>query len=360
MVAWTNLTEGSPDIFGVGRAQIIAALGAASLIWAILAAIGLGSILILVAGNDPLRAFARVWEGAFGGWYQLSVTVRFFIPMCLAGLAVAIPYRCGVFNIGAEGQLILGAVAATFVALNVTAPTYVHIPIALFAAAVAGAFWAMLAGALLALRNVNEVLSTVMLNFIAIFIVQYLVRSPWRSNEAMFPVTDKFPDSVQFALFGETMAWHSGVFVTLLALICVLLIVSKSKFGFSMRILAAGSQVARNVGVPIRRTIVSSMGCGGAIAGLAGATEVMGVQHSLTPQFSPGYGFDAVMIAMLSNGNPIKVCIVAFLFAGLRNGVSFMQRVEGVPSAIGHVVIALIVIFFAVDAARKQFRNPQS
>jgi simple sugar transport system permease protein len=124
-----------------------------------------------------------------------------------------------------------------------------------------------------------------------------------------------------------------------------------------MRVLSAGWQVARNIGLPIKRTIVTSMICGGLFAGLAGATEVMGVQHNLTPQFSPGYGFDAVMIAMLSNGSPRLVFIIAFLFAALRNGVSFMQRVEGVPSAIGQVVIALVLIFFAVDSARKQFHS---
>ncbi|HVY21099.1 MAG TPA: ABC transporter permease [Bauldia sp.] len=339
------------------RVRLLNAIASASLLWAVLAAIVLGSGLILAAGLNPVDAYRRIFEGAFGGLYQLSVTVRFFIPLCLAGLAVAIPHRCGLFNIGGEGQLILGAVAATYVALFVPAPAYLHIPLALLAAGAAGAVWAAIPALMLAYRNVNEVLSTVMMNFVAAFIVQYLVRSVWRSSDAMFPVTADFPDTAQFATFGATMAWHTGLYVTLLALVAAMLVVSKSSFGFSMRILASGAQVARNIGIPIRQTIVIAMLTGGVFAGLAGATEVMGVQHNLSPQFSPGYGFTAVMIAMLSAGSPLRVCAIAFLFAALRNGVSFMQRTEGVPSAIGQVIIALVVIFFAVETAHRYFVN---
>lgn len=348
---------GSLTIAATDRARIVSVLGSAGSLWAILLALAAGSILIAAAGANPIQAYMRVLEGAFGGIHQISVTVRLFIPICLAALAVAVPLRCGLFNIGAEGQLILGAVAATAVALFVTAPVCIHIPLALFAAGLAGAAWSALAGALLAYRRVNEVLSTVMLNFLAGFVAQYLVRSPWRSSDAMFPATADFPDTARFATFGRTYAWHTGVFVTLAALVVAYVLLSRSRFGFSMRILSSGPDVARNIGLPIPRTIVAAMGCGGVFAGLAGATEVMGVQHNLTPQFSPGFGFDAVMIAMLAGGSPLRICIVAFLFAALRNGVGFMQRVEGVPSAVGQVAVALIVIFLAVDAANRIHRS---
>ena len=338
------------------RHKLVDAIKSVSFVWIVLAALTLSSLSMLFAGFNPLKAYAAIFEGAYGSMYQFSVTVRLFIPMCLAGLAVAIPLRCYVFNIGAEGQLIMGAVAATFVALNFDAPFYIHIPLALLAAAIGGAFWGMIPGLLLAFRNVNDVLSTVMLNFIAIFVVQYLVRGPWASSDAMFPVTEKFPETVQFSQFGTTLAWNSGIFVTLLGLLAALIIIYRTNFGFAMKILASGKDVATNIGLSIKLVITGSLATGGAFAGLAGATEVMGVQHNLSPQFSPGYGFDAVMIAMLSGGHPLRICIVAFFFASLRNGVGFMQRVEHIPSAIGQIIIALLVIFFAVDVARKQLK----
>lgn len=329
--------------------------GSLTPVWAILLAFVVGAIPIAIAGVNPISAYGTVLQGAFGGSYELSVTVRFMIPLCLAGLAVAIPYRCGLFNIGAEGQLALGAVASLAVSLYVPAPPGLHVLLCLIAAAVVGGLWGALPGALLAFRHANEVITTIMLNFVALFILQYLVRVPWRSGEGLFPVSLDVPESARLAELGTTGNWHMGIVVALAAVAVAWVLVYRTRFGFSLKIMGDGPRAAHTVGLSTKRISVLAFAVGGLFAGLAGSTELLGVQYNLSPLFNPGYGFDAIGVAILSNGNPLGVLVFAFVFGGLRAGVTLMQRVEGVPAAIGQVLIALPVIFLAVDVARKKY-----
>ncbi len=346
---------GTDQRFSITWERVRVAAGKLAPVWAILLAFLVGAIPIAAAGVNPLDAYATVLQGALGGPYELSVTVRFMIPLCLAGLAVAIPYRCGLFNIGAEGQLALGAVAALAVALYVPAPPVLHVLLCVLAAGVAGALWGAVPGALLAYRHANEVITTIMLNFVALFILQYLVRVPWRSGEGLFPVSKDVPASARLAELGTAGNWHAGIFVALAAVAVAWVLVYRTRFGFSLKVVGSGLRAAHNVGISVKKMFVLSMSVGGLFAGLAGATELLGVQYNLSPLFNPGYGFDAIGIAILSRGNPILVLVFAFVFGGLRAGVTLMQRVEGVPSAIGQVLIALPVIFLAINAARQQY-----
>ena len=348
-----ELGAGGRSAVTLGRVRGLA--GKLTPVWAVLLAFLVGAIPIAAAGVNPLDAYSTVLTGALGGPYELSVTVRFMIPLCLAGLAVAIPYRCGLFNIGAEGQLALGAVAALAVSLYVPAPPGLHVLLCLLAAAAAGALWGAVPGALLAFRHANEVITTIMLNFVALFILQYLVRVPWRSGEGLFPVSKDVPESARLAELGATGNWHMGLFVALAAVAVAWVLVYRTRFGLSLKIMGKGLRAAHNVGISVKKMFILSMSVGGLFAGLAGSTELLGVQYNLSPLFNPGYGFDAIGIAILSRGNPLLVLVFAFVFGGLRAGVTLMQRVEGVPAAIGQVLIALPVIFLAIDAARQQY-----
>jgi simple sugar transport system permease protein len=340
----------------MGRESILASASSAVPVAAFLLSLLVGAILIAVAGVDPLRAYRTVFEGAFGSLFNFSVTIRFMIPLVLTGLAVAVPLRCGLFNIGAEGQLLVGAVAAAGTALFAPRlPLALHVTLALLAAAAAGSAWAALAGLMKALRGASEIITTIMLNFVALYLLQYLTLGPWKDPAAFYSVTKQFPASASLPSLGARTAFDAGIFVAAAALAICAVLLRASRFGFSLRVVGEGPRAAQHVGVPIGRTMVLAMAIGGAFAGWAGATEVLGVQHNLSAQFSPGYGFEAVGVALLGRGKVSGVLVAAFFFAALKSGTALMERVEGVPSSVALVLTALPVIFVAVAVTGRAF-----
>jgi ABC-type uncharacterized transport system permease subunit len=317
-----------------------------------------GSLFIGIFG-DPARISKEVSEFLATGDTQ-GLTVAFYpfaenfvtaTPYIFAGLAVALGFQCGLFNIGAEGQIYVGAAAAAFVGYSLEGlPWIVHAPLTFLAGALAGAFWAGIAGFLKATRGAHEVINTMMLNYVAFNLVHYLLNGPMKRGGASgaIPISRNIVESAYLpTLFPEPIRFHAGFLVALLVAVLVWWFLFKSTLGFEIRSVGANPHAARCAGISIARNFVLAMALSGALAAMAGAGEVMGVNHNLAEGFSPGYGFDSIALAMLGGGHPLGVVLAALLFGTLRNGATKMQSLAAIPIDIVAIVQAFVIMFVA-------------
>jgi ABC-type uncharacterized transport system permease subunit len=312
----------------------------------VLCILAVTSLLLLLGGYDVPTALGALWTGSVGSWYALtSATLVRAVPLMLAGCAVAVAFRAGVFNIGAEGQLLAGAAAATTVALSLPALSGVTQLAALLAGALAGAAWAGLAALLRARFGVLEVISTIMLNFVALYAVSYLVRGPLQEPTHAYPQTEAVAESVRLGHIPGAGRLHLGIVIALVVVVVVGWTLRHTAAGF--RLLAVGESVFAaasagriDVGTVTARAFMAS----GALAGLAGAIEVLGVTYALYENISPGYGFTAIAVALLAGLDPWRVIFSAFLFGALEAGAGAMQRDAGVPSTLVSVIEALLIL----------------
>lgn len=312
-----------------------------------LAAVGVGlvvSALVLASiGESPWEALRTLLEGAFGNEFALGQTLLKAIPLALTGLAVAVCLRMRLWNIGAEGQLHAGAIGASAAALTFTSwPAGLLLPAMIGAAIVAGALWAALAAIPRALWGVNEIITTLLLNYVAILAVAWLVTGPWR-GEGNFPISDPFPPGSRLPLLGWNVVHLGVVFPVVLAAILALLL-ARSRLGFEVRMIGASPDAARVAGMSTARNVLIVMLVAGAIAGVAGMVEVSMSFGRLRQGISPGYGFMAIVIAALAGGSFLGTLVVAFLFAGFIVG-GFALQTLGVPASF--VLLLQGIILFA-------------
>jgi general nucleoside transport system permease protein len=305
--------------------------------------------------GEALRALL---SGAFGSWYAFgSGTLVRATPLILTGLAVAVAFRAGVFNIGAEGQFLMGAVAQATIALTLHAlPAVVLLPLALGAGAVAGALWAGIAAVMRTRFHVLEVISTIMLNFVALYLVSYLVRGPLQEPTHIYPQTSSIADAARLPRFGSQTRLHLGFAIAIVACVAAWWAIKYSASGFRLRVVGANPFAARSAGlIDADRTATRAFLVSGALAGLGGAIEVAGVTFALYENISPGYGFTAIAVALLARLNPAAVIVTGIAFGALEAGAAAMQRDAGVPSVVVSVVEALIILaLVAFDRVRAQ------
>jgi simple sugar transport system permease protein len=263
----------------------------------------------------------------------------------LCALAVAVPARAGIFNIGGEGQLHLGAIAATAVALNSgTDSAFVIIPCMVLAACLAGALWALIPALLKAVLNVNEVLVGLMFNYVGILLVEHLVHGPWKDPSALgWPYSALFSDAAILPRWGYTNV-HLGLALALIAAVCLWFVMARTTFGFSIRIIEANPAVARSVGVRIRLWILVTMMIGGALAALAGMGEVSVIQGRLRPDLSPGYGYIGFLISWLAGHRFLAIVPTAIVIGGLYSGSDALQLSAGLPSSTVDILLGLVFI----------------
>jgi simple sugar transport system permease protein len=285
--------------------------------------------------------------GAFGSWYAFgSGTLVRATPLIFTGLSIAIAFRAGVFNIGAEGQFLIGAAAAASVALmGRTLPAVVLIPAVLLTGSIAGAFWACIAALLRERFQVLEVISTIMLNFVALYVVSYLVRGPLQEPTHIYPQTAPIARAAELPRFGATTRLHIGFAIAIAACVIAWWALKYSAAGFRLRVVGANPRAARSAGqIDVEQVAMRAFLISGALAGIGGAIEVSGVTYALYDNISPGYGYTAIAVALLARLNPAAVIVTGILFGGLEAGATAMQRDAGVPSVIVSVVEALIVL----------------
>ena len=311
----------------------------------------LGAGLIWASGASVFAAYGGLLVGMCGSWQALVDTWVAALPYMLAGLSVALGFRGGLFNIGAEGQFYMGALAAAVVGYAVTGlPAWLHVPLALAAAAAGGAIWGALPGFLKARFGAHEVINTIMMNYIAVKWVDYLVKQPLRDATASLDRTPYVLSTAQLPLLlGPDYRLHAGLLVALAAVGLVSWLLFKTTIGFEIRTVGANPEAARYAGMRVPWLIVLTMTLAGALAGLAGAGEVLGLNHTLPAAFSSGYGFDAIAVALLARSHPFGVIPAALLWGGLRNGAGLMQVRSGVSIDLVYVVQALVMVCIAAD-----------
>lgn len=324
----------------------------------LLIALILLSVLLAVTGHPVLPALNALVNGAFGSWYAItSATLVRTIPLGFTGLAVALAFRAGVLNIGAEGQLLAGAAAATALSglLN-GMPPILAIPFMLLAGGIAGALWSGVAGVLKIRFKVLEVISTIMLNFVALYIVGWLVRGPLQESSHVNPQSAALPAALQLPILIPGTRLHAGLLVLLVSGGAVAWWLFNTSSGFRARAIGANIHAAAVTGqVRVNRSILGAFALSGFLAGVGGAVEYTGVTFALYENLSPGYGYTAIAVALLARLHPVGVIGAALLFGALESGANAMQRDAGVPSVVVSVVEATLILL--VVAAEKWRSN---
>lgn len=312
-----------------------------------------GAVIMLMGGYNPIVAYSYLFAKVFGNMYDLGETLRQISPLILTGLAVAFAFRSGLFNVGGEGQFIMGMTGATIVGIKLSLPWFIHAPLAVIAGALFGGLWAAIAGFIKAKRGVNEVITTIMLNWIAMFLANYLIgaflieagqqRSQTIHDSASVTIAPLLP------LFDNARI-HWGMLLSFGCVLIYYLVMWKMKQGYEFRAIGHNAEAAKYAGMNISKSIVSAMFLSGMFAGLAGAFEVLGVFHyqPVATAF-PGYGIDGIAVALLGMSNPIGVVLAAFLLGSLTYGAAGMSFGTDAPPEIIRVVIGSIIFFVATQ-----------
>mgnify|MGYP001231122939 CR=1 FL=1 len=358
---------------------------------AILTGLIIGAILIAVTSQTVWTAFGEsFWKGLAEAWKEVVVAYKALFtgslgdparivnalrsgdakeirqafnpfleslvqatPYIFAGLAVALGFRSGLFNIGVEGQLFIGAACATYVGYSITGlPAYIHMPLAFLAGAAGGAFWAFIPGFLKAKTGGHEVINTIMMNWIAFRLTEWLLSGPMSRPGSgglpLSPIIQKTAEIPQF--FGSPIRFHLGFFIALLVAWLVWWFLFKTTWGLNLRTVGTNPRAARYAGLNTSKSIILAMTLSGALAGMAGAVQILAVNHSMALGLSSGYGFDSIALALIGNNHPVGVILSSLLFGTLRNGATRMMVVSSIPIDIVDVIQAIILMFVAAPA----------
>lgn len=317
---------------------------------AIAASLALGAILIVAEGSNPVEAYGILFSSVFSNKVNFGEAVIKAVPIAFTGLAVVVAYRCGTFNLGAEGQLILGAAGCIWFATR-----FSHLPVpllilcCLLLGALFGALWGLIPGLLKAKYGINEIITTILMNYVATYLVSWLVNGPLQEQARANPQTDAIEKFQRLPILVKTTRIHLGVVFLILLSIFIYYYLFYTAGGFRMRAVGLNREAAECSGISIRANVIKAMLFSSAIAGLGGAIEILGVQFRLIEGFGSGYGFDGVAMALIGQLQPFGVLITALLFGILRTGANSMQRLAGIPASVIDVIQALI-IFFVVSA----------
>jgi len=325
---------------------------------AILTAVVLGGIIIAIVRGNPFLAYYGLIDGSFGSAKALSETAVWATPYILGGLAVALAFKGGLFNIGAEGQLALGATVSALIGyalpdwLGVDIPMIIHLPLTIIVGMAAGALWASIVGFLKAYTGGHEVINTIMMNYIALNTISFLLNGPMKDRDPnnVIARTPLIADSARIPTIFEGLRIHWGFIFALLVAFLVWWLLNKTTIGFEIRTVGANPDAAKYAGINVKRTIILTMALSGMLAGLAGTIEVTGLNYRHELGFSIGYGFDAIAIALLGKSHPVGVVLAAILFAAMRNGATRMQFLTQMPVDLISMLQALILLFVAADA----------
>jgi len=321
-----------------------------------LVALAVFAVVLLVDGKDPLRAYRDTLIYVFGNTYGFSELLVRITPLLMTSIAVALPSRLGLINVGGEGQLYMGAWLATAGALGFPdLPSWLLLPLMTALGFTGGALWALLPGLMRAAKLVNETISTLLLNYIAPLIVSFFIFGPWRSAEsASYPQSPAFVDAARLPNLTGTRI-HLGLMFGLICLVLYGLALNRTRWGLAMRAIGGNAEASLRLGIPVSSYIVAVMAMAGGIAGIAGMAEVSAIQGRLVAELSPGYGFMGFLVAWLAGGNALGILVMAFLFAVVSSVGDILQITQGVPYAVVNLLMA--VVLFIVLGQRGPMRS---
>lgn len=324
-------------------------------VWAVIGALLLGAIFILLAGGNPLEGYSALFRGAFADYWGIGDTLVRMSPLLLAGLAVIIPLRAGLFNIGAEGQIYIGALFATIAALYLPEflPGLLRIVLCIAVGALGGAIWAAIPGLLKAYRGTNEIITSLLLSYVAVYMIGAILHAWLIEPGAPYPYSREVPDEVILPIFLPRTQAHAGIMIAWVAALLVAIMFWKTTLGQSIQIVGHNKHAAAYAGLNVKRLTVLSFALGGAMGGLAGVFEVLGLKYRLFDHFSPGYGMQGIIVAFLAALNPIGAIFAAIFLAGLQVGAGSMQRATGIDTTMVAALQGLVVLCVAMGLAFK-------
>ena len=309
----------------------------------------LGTFMIMLSHQDPFFAYSKMFQGAFGGVSRMTESLERSIPIILTGLATAVAFRTGVFNAGVEGSLYLGAFAAFLVGHYIAAPSMIHIPLVLAAAALAGAVWAFIPGYTKAVYRVDETVTTILLNYVAILFTAYLVAIPFKDMTAGSQQTPLILDTAHLYRFLPPSRVHIGIFIALFFAFFLYWFFKRTTWGYNFNMTGMNPQYANYVGIHVERTMIYSMLISGAIGGIAGAAQIMGISYRFIDQFSPGYGFEGITVSLLARNHPLGIVVAGFFYGALQTGATYMDRTTEVPKELISSLVAIIIFFVTAE-----------
>jgi simple sugar transport system permease protein len=315
-------------------------------------AIAIAMLIVAISGKSPSQALQALWDGAFGSTAQIASTVNAMVPLVLVALGWIFAFRGKRVNVGLEGQMLIGGAVSAAIALKLTGlPIVVHLSLAVAGGLVGGALYAGIAAWMWARRDVNEIVSTLMLNLIAVQVISWLVRAPLQIPGADLSQTAPFPDSSRWPQIIANTALNWDVLVPIAALLATAFVLARTTFGFRLRLTGANEEAARHAGVQVRRVGVMALLISGALAGLAGSSVLIGGQTgTMTDGFAASIGFEGIAVALLARNSPVGVLPAALLFAVLQQGGGLMEARLGIPSNLVLITQGIVIVLVAGGA----------
>jgi ABC-type uncharacterized transport system permease subunit len=338
--------------------RVLSVFFALAPVWAVLGALLLGAVFIAAAGIGPVAAYAALLQGAFGTLNGFGLTIQKMVPLLFAGLGVAFAFRCGLFNIGGEGQIYMGALFGGWLALTFTGlPAPILLPAVLIASFIGGGIWGAIPGLLRAKWKKSEIITTILMNYIGFWFVSFMLHGPLQESRGYYPQSEILPSASWLPIIWDAARVHIGIILALLTAAAVYVVLWRTTIGYQIRAVGSNPRAAEYSGIPVVRSMVLAMFVSGGLMGLAGAAEILGVQHRLSDFFSPGYGFDGIAVALLGYTHPVGVALAALFFGGMRAGFNAIQRTEGLPLAMAQVVQGLTLILVVASVALPRLRG---
>jgi simple sugar transport system permease protein len=325
---------------------------------AVIFGIVIGGILMLVSKHDPFKIYAVLFNGAFGDKFALASSLRWTIPLLFTGVASAIAFRGGMFNIGVEGQMYLGALAGALTGIYLTGlSSWVHIPLIILASALAGMAWAFVPALLKVRYNASEVVTTLMLNYVAIYLTDYLVKYYFiaKGSYGQTIITDQIQKSARMPSLIHATQLHAGLLIGILFVVLFYFLIKKSKLGYEISISGINPEFARYGGVSVNRVRMSVMLISGAVAGVGGAVEVMGITWRFMSHFSPNFGFDGILASLLGGNTPIGVLLGALFMGSLKAGALTVERSTDVSRSLATIIQGVIICFVSARYLMARF-----
>ena len=306
----------------------------------------IGAIILIVSGANPISAYVALFNGAFGSADAFARTLEKATPLIFGGLAVAFAFKAGLFNIGGQGQLLVGGIVAAYIGFAFEGlPFIIHMPLALLGGSLAGAAFAAIAGALRAYTGAHEVITTIMLNYIAINLTDYLANGPWKDEG----IIARTPAVLETAVIPSFRGYPFGFLIACLMAVLTYLLLYRTTWGYAIRTTGLNSNAAQYAGIKVAQIIVLTMAFSGLLAGMGGAVETLGVVGRFQPGFNAGLGFDGITIALLGKTNPLGVIPAAILVGAMQAGANQMQFDAGVRFQIIDIILALMLFFVSAD-----------